>query len=167
MARLEATEDESQIKIKQLWDSFIWHAGELQLKVDATMEASDHSTLMMNSLIKIFITSYWIIFISYRERDCEEESQWAEGETDGYGTSSNLLRPPHLATICNDDLKWRQSFRNPELRWNLFNKANANKCIIISTVCLHNTRNVQEHRLYFNVDVGCKVILKVVYLQWT
>ena len=57
MARLEATEDESQFKIKQLRNSFIWHAGELQLKVDATMEASDHSTLLMNNHIKILIAT--------------------------------------------------------------------------------------------------------------
>ena len=58
MARLEAAEDQSQFKIKQLQDNFTWHTGELQLKVDATMEASDHSTFLINSHIKILICSY-------------------------------------------------------------------------------------------------------------
>ena len=49
VARLEATEDESQFKIKQLRDSFTRHAGELQLKVDAMMKARDYSTLLINS----------------------------------------------------------------------------------------------------------------------
>ena len=57
MARLEAAEDQSQFKIKQIWDSFIWHTGELQLKVDATMEVSDHSILLLNSHIKILIAT--------------------------------------------------------------------------------------------------------------
>ena len=54
MARLEAAEDQS---LKQLWDSFFWQNGKLQLKVDATMEASDHSTLLINSHIKILIAT--------------------------------------------------------------------------------------------------------------
>ena len=54
MARLEAAEDQS---LKQLWDSFIWQNGKLQLKVDTTMEASDHSTLLINSHIKILIAT--------------------------------------------------------------------------------------------------------------
>ena len=54
MARLEAAEDQS---LKQLWDSFIWQNGKLQLKVDAMMEVSDHSTLLINSHIKILIAT--------------------------------------------------------------------------------------------------------------
>ena len=56
-ARLEAAEDQSQFKTKQLQDTFIWHTGELQLKVDATMGASDHSTLLINSHIKVLIAT--------------------------------------------------------------------------------------------------------------
>ena len=47
VARLEAAEDESQLKIKQLQskrDSFKRQAGDLQRQLDTMTEASDHST---------------------------------------------------------------------------------------------------------------------------
>ena len=105
------------------------------------------------------------------ERVCEEERPWAEGETDGYGASSNWLRPPQVANISND-LKWRQSFRNPELRSNVCNNYYLLKLIYMSVslfqLCVCIIQGMYKGTdCIFSVDVGCTVILKVIYLQWS
>ena len=87
MARLEAAEDESQLKIKQLEskrDSFKRQAGELQRQLDATTEASEYS-LIEQSLKKTSDQSLFFLYIG--ERRYEKGGQRIEGEINGYGTT--------------------------------------------------------------------------------
>ena len=158
VARLEAAEDESQLKIKQLQskrDSFKRQAGELQRQLDTMTEASNHNTYSNRTVTLRFL--HWPIVISCRVKRLwgRRLMSWRWG---WWTRSSSLLRPPQLPTISNDCLtKWRRSCRKPELRSNVCNSHYLCKQILsnmrVQLVYISNTR-VRRDRCDFNVGIG-------------
>ena len=89
VARLEAAEDESQLKIKQLEskrDSFKRQANELQRQLDSNTEASN-IFLIEQSFKRFYVVLMTYHYFPVGEGSYEKGDQCNEGETNGYGAT--------------------------------------------------------------------------------